>query len=121
MSPNATSISPEELGMFDGYQRRGIVQGQFINYYQIESALLEYLDILEAGVVAKNNVLQPILNVYLVLSQTQKQENGLFCQKAAHFINSQFKLNIPIRVQTREKLPMTRSGKLSRSVLESWN
>lgn len=114
----------QQMGMLDGSQREGFLIGQtFISYFQVESMLLEYPMVLEAGVIALSDLHQKqILHIFLALEENgmNEQERYDFCSQVTDFIRSQLALGCPLQIQIREKLPMTRSGKILRTVLKDW-
>lgn len=124
MEATCTFISKDELGIFDGRQRDGIeINQQFISYFRIESALLEFAGILEAGVIAAcGENRQFVLKVHVALEEPleSREETVAFCEKIQDFLVQRFSLDIPIVVRIQEKLPMTRSGKILRNVLQNW-
>ncbi|CDX00821.1 Acetyl-coenzyme A synthetase [bioreactor metagenome] len=116
----------KERDMWDGVFMDGFRSGtNTISYYQLESVLMDFPRVLEAGVVAKSDDLTQcqILSVYLAL------EDGLgsdadyerFTQEVVHYVREHFSLRCTIDVKIKEKLPMTRSGKILRTVLQGWN
>ena len=117
--------SLQQMGMWDGSQREGFLTGQsFISYFQVESALLEYPRVLEAGVIAQCDSSQSqTLRVYLALDEEVESGEDLeqFSDKIVEFVRQHFSLGCPISVKVKEKLPMTRSGKILRTVLQEWN
>lgn len=121
MCPCYTRAHHEELGIFDRVQTGHMERGQFIDYHKIESALLEHLEVLEVGVVTVKNPPASTLCVYLVLTRLQEEQAEFWRRHVECFIHSKFQLNMPILIRTCEKLPVTKSGKLSRSALENWN
>ena len=125
MGATCAFVSGDELGIFDGRQRDGIeINQQFISYIKIESALLELARIIEAGVIAacgeKN---QFVLKVHVALEEplASREETVAFCEKIQDFLAQRFSLDIPIVVRIQDKLPMTRSGKILRNVLQKWD
>ena len=115
----------QQMGVLEGSRNDGFLVGdKFISYFQVESALLEYPKVTEAGVIALcEHPRQETLKVYLALEagfNTAKELQD-FCTGVADFLREHFSLKIPIHVQLRDKLPMTRSGKILRSVLLEWN
>lgn len=119
------SATLRQMGMLDGSQREGFLAGQtFISYFQVESILLDYPRVLEAGVIALCDSTQsPTLRIYLSLEDALEsdEERGVFCGEIVDFLRREFTLGCPLQVQVREKLPMTRSGKILRTVLQEWN
>jgi acyl-coenzyme A synthetase/AMP-(fatty) acid ligase len=117
--------SLQQMGMWDGSKREGFLTGQnFISYFQVESVLLEYPKVLEAGVIAQCDSTQGLnLRVYLALEEEFKSEEKLqqFSNEIIDFVRQHFSLICPIHVKVKDKLPMTRSGKILRTVLQEWN
>lgn len=116
----------KERDMWDGIFLDGFISGQStISYYQLESVLLEYPHVLEAGVVARfcDTTQCQILSVYLALEECQvsDREYERFTEEVINFVRQKFSLRCPIDVKIKEKLPMTRSGKILRTVLQNWN
>ncbi len=108
------------LSRWDGFQ----VGQMYVSYYQVESVLLEYPRVLEAGVIAQNDSFQSqTLSVYLALKERleSEEEYHRFCNQVSEFVREQFSLGCAICVKIREKLPMTRSGKILRTVLQELN
>jgi acyl-coenzyme A synthetase/AMP-(fatty) acid ligase len=100
-----------------------IVNDKFISYYQVESALYNYPKVLEAGVIVNiQDGESVILKVYLALedSFSAKKEREQYCSAVEQYIRNSFSFKMPIWVLIREKLPMTRSGKILRSVLRDY-
>ncbi|MDA8229659.1 MAG: hypothetical protein M0T74_18560 [Desulfitobacterium hafniense] len=106
-----------------GSQRDGFVSNDnFISYFQVEYALLEYPQVVEAGVIAVGENNQQSLKVYIALDGKLEDEECVnYCQEVKNYIRSRFRIGLPVKVQIREKLPMTRSGKILRTVLLEWN
>ncbi|NLI92706.1 MAG: hypothetical protein GX434_11020 [Peptococcaceae bacterium] len=111
----------QQMGVLDGRERQGIIiNNQFISYFQVESVLHCYPKVLEAGVIVKcNKGENEILKVYLALEETfqNEAEKERYCSEVEQYIRQKFSFQIPISVLIREKLPMTKSGKILRSVL----
>ncbi len=111
----------QQMGVLEGWEREGIiVNNTFISYFQVESVLQTYPKILEAGVVVKcYKGENEILKVYLALEEdfANEKEREQYCQEVEHYIREKFPIMMPINVLVRDKLPMTRSGKILRSVL----
>lgn len=117
-------VFQEEMGIVDGRQRDGLVLGQrFISYFQVESALLDYPGVAEAGVVSECvNFHDPSggqrIKVFLALEDQAKSDFSL--DGVVEFMQQRFAILAPIVVGIRDKLPMTRSGKILRTVLQEW-
>jgi acyl-coenzyme A synthetase/AMP-(fatty) acid ligase len=115
----------KERDIWDGIFIDGFTSGKrTISYYQLESVLLEFPQVLEAGVVAKadDETGCQILNIYLALEECAVDDKDYeqFTQEVIQYIRDHFSLQCPISVNIKDKLPMTRSGKILRTVLESW-
>lgn len=117
--------SLQQPEMWEETQWDGFVTGQtYLSYYQVESVLLEYPRVLEAGVIAqRDSVRSQTLSVYLALEEDleSEEEYQRFVDQVSEFIRQQFSLGCLICVKIREKLPMTRSGKILRTVLQDLN
>ena len=111
----------EEMGFLDGRLRDGIMlDRQFISYFHLESALLEYPGIKEAGVIALcAHAQDTVLKVYLALDEPFDTEAATtsYCGEVHEFLSQRFNLTLPIVISIKEKLPMTRSGKIFRTLL----
>jgi acyl-coenzyme A synthetase/AMP-(fatty) acid ligase len=110
-----------EMGAIEGREREGIVvNNRVISYFQLESVLHSYPKVLEAGVIVQcQNGENEILKVYLALEESfsDDTEREKYCQEVERFIRQKFSIGMQINVLIRNKLPMTRSGKILRSVL----
>ena len=111
----------QQMGVLEGKERDGIfVNNRFISYYQVESVLYSFPKVLEAGVIVESqNQENEKLKIYLALEEsfTSDQQREEYCKKVEEFIGRKFSLMMPINVLIRDKLPMTRSGKILRSIL----
>lgn len=119
------AVLQDEMGQYDGRQRDGIMLDRFISYARIESALLEYPGVLEAGVVSECRYRQqPLLKVFLALEGdvVVTGESSEFIRGVQDYLRQKFNLGLAlaIKVSVRDKLPMTRSGKILRNVLSEW-
>ncbi|MHB1651574.1 MAG: AMP-binding enzyme [Desulfitobacteriaceae bacterium] len=127
MGACAARVLQEEMGLINGRQRDGLLLGQkFVSYFQIEAALLDYPGVIEAGAIADcENGQDPIvvLKIFLALDESAKADVNypLLNQSVVDFIRQSFAVMGPIVVQVRDKLPMTRSGKILRNVLKEWS
>ena len=139
MGTCVSAVLQDEMGVYDGHQRDGIMLDRFISYSRIESALLEYPSVLEAGVAAECRYRQqPLLKVFLALEPDAGEVGGNsnldegtnfagfnlteFSRGVQDYLRQKFNLGLAlaINVGIREKLPMTRSGKILRNVLSEW-
>lgn len=100
-----------------------VVNDRFISYFQVESVLYNYSKILEAGVIVKDHHTgHEELMVYLALEESfaSIEERERYCAMVEDYIRRKFSVQIPINIQIKDKLPMTKSGKLLRTVLHSY-
>ncbi|CAA7600289.1 AMP-binding enzyme C-terminal domain protein [Acididesulfobacillus acetoxydans] len=117
----------EEMGLIDGRQRDGIVvDRQFVSYFLIESALLEYPGVVEAGAVSdcvdrQDPAASQVLRIFLSLDDSVKVDFETLQEGVKEYIRRKFDFKGPIVVREREKLPMTRSGKIMRTILKEWS
>ncbi len=124
MGACSARVFQEEMGLINGRQRDGIVLGQrFISYFLVESALLEYPGVAEAGVTAECLTAQDPsagqrIKVFLALEESAKP--GFALEVVIEYIRQRFAILTPITIGIRDKLPMTRSGKIMRTVLREW-
>ncbi|MFP4170705.1 MAG: acetate--CoA ligase [Methanomassiliicoccales archaeon] len=95
--------------------------GERVGPFEVESALLEFPAVAEAGVIGKPDELRgEIIKAFISLrpgyipSEDLKEEISDFVKErlAAHAK--------PREIEFREKLPKTRSGKIMRRLLKSW-
>jgi len=111
----------EEMGILDGRLRDGIMlDRQFISYFHLESSLLEYSKVKEAGVIALcTDSQETVMKVYLSLDEPfmTEDETRFYGVKVREFLHQRFNLTLPIVISVKDKLPMTRSGKISRTLL----
>ena len=112
----------QQMGVSEAEERRDGIYGNstFISYFLIESVLYSFPKVLEAGVIVENlKGENEKLKIYLALEEafTSDEERENYCQKVKEFIGRKFFLEVKIDVLIRDKLPMTRSGKILRSIL----
>jgi acetyl-CoA synthetase len=94
--------------------------GERVGPFEVESALVEHGDVIEAGVIGKPDELRgQIIKAFVVLkkgvhpSEQKKEEISQFVKKnlAGHAY--------PREIEFVEKLPKTRSGKIMRRILKA--
>lgn len=120
----ASYAALQQIDVFDSRERDGIIYNErFISYYEVESVLHDYPKVLEAGIVVKSlkedHQVLKVIKVCLTLNETFFNEEAKeeYCREVESFIRYSFNLRMPISVCIREKLPITKSGKILRSVL----
>jgi len=94
-----------------------VLDNNFISYNQLESELYNFPDVYEAAISnfrADERVLKVYISLERVLSAKERQD---LCQEIESFIRRTFAVSIPILVLIRDKLPVTKTGKVLRSLL----
>ena len=94
--------------------------GERVGPFEVESALVEHPDVVEAGVIGKPDKLRgEIIKAFVVLkpgvagSEKLKEEIAVFVKK--HLAGYSY----PREIEFIDKLPKTRSGKIMRRVLKA--
>lgn len=97
------------------------IQSQRVGPFEIESKLVEHPAVNEAGVIGKPDPLRgEIIKAFLVLNENFTWSEQLN-QDIRFFIKTKLAPHlVPDEIEVCEKLPRTRSGKLMRRVLKSW-
>ncbi|NLP44576.1 MAG: hypothetical protein GX351_08115 [Peptococcaceae bacterium] len=94
-----------------------VLDNGFISYNQLETVLYTFPNVYEAAVSnfrAEDQVLKVYISLENVLSAKEKQD---FCEEIEGYIRKTFAISIPISVLIRDKLPITKTGKILRSLL----
>ena len=94
--------------------------GERVGPFEIESALVEHPDVVEAGVIGKPDALRgEIIKAFVVLKPTVKPSDELK-EKLKNFIKTHLASHLyPREIEFIEKLPKTRSGKIMRRILKA--
>jgi len=94
--------------------------GERVGPFEVESALVEYPDIVEAGVIGKPDMLRgEIIKAFVVLKPGIKGTDELK-EKIKGFIKNNLAGHLyPREIEFIDKLPKTRSGKIMRRVLKA--
>lgn len=94
--------------------------GERVGPFEIESALVEYPDIVEAGVIGKPDMLRgEIIKAFIVLKSGVKKTDETK-EKIKKFIKNNLAGHLyPREIEFIDKLPKTRSGKIMRRVLKA--
>jgi acetyl-CoA synthetase len=94
--------------------------GERVGPFEIESALVEYPDIVEAGVIGKPDELRgEIIKAFVVLKPSVLPSDELK-EKIKQFIKSNLAGHLyPREIDFIDRLPKTRSGKIMRRVLKA--
>ncbi len=95
-------------------------KGERVGPFEVESALLEFPGIVEAGVIGKPHKLYgEIIKAFVVFKAGHKIPNNLQ-EKVKAFIKKKLAGHIyPSEIEIRKDLPKTRSGKIMRRLLKS--
>jgi acetyl-CoA synthetase len=94
--------------------------GERVGPFEVESALVEYPDVVEAGVIGKPDELRgEIIKAFIVLKPGIKPSDELK-DKIAKFVKGHLAGHAyPREIEFIDKLPKTRSGKIMRRVLRA--
>jgi acetyl-CoA synthetase len=94
--------------------------GERVGPFEVESALVEYPDIVEAGVIGKPDVVRgEIIKAFVVLKPGVEGSDELR-EKIKKFMKSNLAGHLyPREIEFIDKLPKTRSGKIMRRVLKA--
>jgi acetyl-CoA synthetase len=94
--------------------------GERVGPFEVESAIVEYPDVVEAGVIGKpDKVRGEIIKAFVVLKKEIKPSDELK-QKITAFVKKHLAGHAyPREVEFIDKLPKTRSGKIMRRVLKA--
>lgn len=111
---------------FRGYfgdERTGCIMtsGKSVGPFEVESKLLEHPDVVEAVVIGKPDLLRgEIVTAYVVLKEGLKPTEEIV-ENIRMFVNDSLaEKAAPSEIIFKDKFPKTRSGKIMRSVLKSW-
>jgi acetyl-CoA synthetase len=94
--------------------------GERVGPFEVESALVEYPEVVEAGVIGKPDALRgEIIKAFIVLKPEVKGDDELK-EKIARFVKEHLAGNeYPREIEFVDKLPKTRSGKIMRRLLKA--
>ena len=94
--------------------------GERVGPFEVESALVEYPDVVEAGVIGKpDEVRGEIIKAFVVLKPGVARTDELKEKLKAHVKKHLAGHSYPREIEFIEKLPKTRSGKIMRRVLKA--
>jgi acetyl-CoA synthetase len=94
--------------------------GERVGPFEVESSLVEYPDVVEAGVIGKPDVLRgEIIKAFVVLKSGVKPTEELKEKLKDHVKKHLAGHAYPREVEFIDKLPKTRSGKIMRRVLKA--
>jgi acetyl-CoA synthetase len=94
--------------------------GERIGPFEVESALVEYPDVIEAGVIGKPDELRgEIIKAFVVIKPGVEQTEELK-EKIKQFVKKHLAGHAyPREIDFIDKLPKTRSGKIMRRILKA--
>lgn len=94
--------------------------GERVGPFEVESALVEYPDVVEAGVIGKPDALRgEIIKAFVVLKPGVKPTEELKDKIAQHVKKNLAGYAYPREIEFIDKLPKTRSGKIMRRLLKA--
>jgi acetyl-CoA synthetase len=94
--------------------------GERIGPFEVESALVEYPDVIEAGVIGKpDEVRGEIIKAFVVIKPGVEPSEELKEKLKAHVKRHLAGHSYPREIEFIDKLPKTRSGKIMRRVLKA--
>lgn len=95
-------------------------RGERIGPFEVESALVEYPGLVEAGVIGKPDPLYgEIIKAFVVLAKGYKPKKN-FLKNVQDFVKKKLAGHAyPKEIEIRSSLPKTRSGKIMRRVLKA--
>lgn len=94
--------------------------GERVGPFEVESALVEYPDVIEAGVIGKPDKIRgEIIKAFIVLKQGVKPSEEVK-EKITKFVKEHLAGHAyPREIEFVDRLPKTRSGKIMRRVLKA--
>lgn len=97
------------------------INSERVGPFEIESKLVEHPAVMEAGVIGKPDPLRgEVIKAFVVLKEGFTWSENLN-QEIRNFIKTKLALHlVPKEIEVRVSLPRTKSGKLMRRVLKSW-
>ncbi len=94
--------------------------GERVGPFEVESALVEYPDVVEAGVIGKPDPVRgEIIKAFVVLKPGVEQTDQLIQDLQAHVKKTLAGHAYPREIAFVGKLPKTRSGKIMRRILKA--
>lgn len=94
--------------------------GERVGPFEVESALVEYPDVVEAGVIGKPDALRgEIIKAFVVLKPGIKGTEELKAKIAQYVKKNLAGHAYPREIEFTQKLPKTRSGKIMRRLLKA--
>ncbi len=96
--------------------------GERVGPFEVESALVEHPAVAEAGVIGKPDAIKGhIIKAFISLRDGFEQTDELK-DEIAQFVRTHLAAHaVPREIEFKDSLPKTRSGKIMRRVLKSWD
>jgi acetyl-CoA synthetase len=94
--------------------------GERVGPFEVESALVEYPDVIEAGVIGKPDAVRgEIIKAFVVVKEGVKKTDELKVKLQQHVKKNLAGHAYPREIEFIDKLPKTRSGKIMRRILKA--
>jgi acetyl-CoA synthetase len=94
--------------------------GERVGPFEVESSLVEYPDVLEAGVIGKPDMMRgEIIKAFVVVKQGIARTDELKTKLQQHVKKHLAGHAFPREIEFIDKLPKTRSGKIMRRILKA--
>lgn len=94
--------------------------GERVGPFEVESALVEYPDVVEAGVIGKPDMVRgEIIKAFVVVKEGVKKTDKLKEKLQQHVKKHLAGHAYPREIEFIDKLPKTRSGKIMRRILKA--
>lgn len=94
--------------------------GERVGPFEVESALVEYPDVVEAGVIGKPDAVRgEIIKAFVVVKDGVEKNDELIATLQAHVKKHLAGHAYPREIEFIDKLPKTRSGKIMRRILKA--
>jgi acetyl-CoA synthetase len=94
--------------------------GERVGPFEVESALVEYPDVIEAGVIGKPDAVRgEIIKAFVVVKPNVKKDDELKVKLQQHVKKHLAGHAYPREIEFIDKLPKTRSGKIMRRILKA--
>jgi acetyl-CoA synthetase len=123
MSGDSAYVDEEGYFWFEGRVDDVIkTSGERVGPFEVESALVEHPAVAEAGVIGKPDPVRgQIIKAFVALREGFDPTDDLKDEIAKHVKSHLAAHAVPREVEFKDKLPKTRSGKIMRRVLKSWD
>lgn len=98
-----------------------MTSGERVGPYEVEKMLMEHPKVKDVGVIGKPDALRgEIIKAYVVVQDEVRPSDEL-AEELRNFVRTRLSAHAaPREIEFKEQLPKTRSGKIVRRVLKSW-